>query len=150
MWEAIYTMDNFKVDPAIAHVFVKVVFVDELLRNVTDIDPEIFGTVQWSLEVKVADVKGDVFGSLAHRILLITSLKRSSDLVLVPTSPGYLMRLPPIVIQVRLGFIFGVERAHNFGVCDFFSAVLGDVVIVNAVECVGAFNKLDCFFQGWS
>ena len=91
-------MDNFKVDPAIAHVFVKVVFVDELLRNVTDIDPEIFGAVQWILEVKVADVKGDVFVSLAYRTLLITSLKRSSDLVLVPTLPGYLMRLPPIVI----------------------------------------------------
>ena len=47
-------------------MFVKVVFINEFLRNVADIDADIFRAFQWSLEVKVADVKGDVFGALAR------------------------------------------------------------------------------------
>ena len=44
----------------------KVVFMDKFLRNVSDIDAEIFGAVQWSLEVKVTNDKSDIFGALAR------------------------------------------------------------------------------------
>ena len=44
----------------------KVVSIDELLRNVAEIDADIFGVFQWSLEVKVADIKGEVFGALVQ------------------------------------------------------------------------------------
>ena len=65
MRETIDNTTNLEVDPAVAHVFVKVVFIYEFLWNVADIDADIFGAVQWSLEVNVSGVKGDVFGSLA-------------------------------------------------------------------------------------
>ena len=42
-------------------------------------------------------------------------------------------------------FVFGAECEHNFGVCGFFPAVLGDVVIVNDVEFVDNFDTLACF-----
>ena len=47
-------------------MFVKVVFIDELLRNFAEIDADIFEAVQWILEVKVLDVKGEILGDLAR------------------------------------------------------------------------------------
>ena len=47
-------------------MFVKVVCIDKFLRNIGEIDADIFGAVQWILEVTFADVKGDVFGALAR------------------------------------------------------------------------------------
>ena len=47
-------------------MFVKVVFIDELLRNFAEIDAEIFEAVQWILEVKVLDVRGELLGDLAR------------------------------------------------------------------------------------
>ena len=40
------------------------------------------------------------------RTLLKTSLESSSDAVGVPTSPVKVMRLPPMVMRVRLGSLF--------------------------------------------
>ena len=45
--------------------------------------------------------------------LLITSLKISSDLLGVSTSPGYTMRLPEIVILVRLRSNFFGRNSHR-------------------------------------
>ena len=84
--------------------------------------------------------KVNYFAPLRERTFLIEILKRSRNSVLVPTSPGYLMRLPSIVMQVQLGYcFFGRNVPHNFGVCDFFSVVLWDIVIVDDVACVGGF-----------
>ena len=59
-------MENFEVDPTITHVFVKGVLINELLRDVAEIDAEILGAVQWSLKVEVSDVEDEAIGSLAR------------------------------------------------------------------------------------
>ena len=64
MREDIDTTENFEVDPAISHVFRNFVFINEFSRNVSEIDADIFGSFQWSLEVKAADFKGELFGAL--------------------------------------------------------------------------------------
>ena len=59
-------MPSFEVDPAISHIFLKVLFIGEFLRNVSEIDADIFRAVQWSLEIKVSGVKGELFCALAR------------------------------------------------------------------------------------
>ena len=65
LWEAINATANFEVDPTILHMVVKVIFIDEFLRNVAEIDADISEAVQWSLEVEVADDERDILGALA-------------------------------------------------------------------------------------
>ena len=57
MQEAVDTTENFEVDPFVTHVFVSIVFIAKFLRDVAEIDADIFGEFQWSLEVKVSDFK---------------------------------------------------------------------------------------------
>ena len=47
------------------HVLMKVILINELLRNLAEIDADIFGVVQWSSGVEFSDVKGDLFCALA-------------------------------------------------------------------------------------
>ena len=42
-------------------------------------------------------------------------------------------------------FLFGTERAHYLGVCDLFTEIHGNVVRVDYVECVSAFDVLGGF-----
>ena len=54
---------NFKVDPAILDAVGEVVFCDEFFGDIRETDANVFGTVERSTEIEVADVKGDEFGA---------------------------------------------------------------------------------------
>ena len=62
--ESIHATTNFEVDPTIMHMFEKVVFVDDFLRDVAEFYADKLGSVRWSLEAEVADVEGCILGSL--------------------------------------------------------------------------------------
>ena len=64
------------------------------------------------MEVKVSDVKGDIFGAL-EREDIVDYVLLSSNALLVPTLPGYLMWLSPIVMRVKLGFLKG-KNVHTY------------------------------------
>ena len=49
LWEAVNATANFELDPTIPHMLMKVVFIDKLLRDVTEIDGDILSAFQWSL-----------------------------------------------------------------------------------------------------
>ena len=49
LWEAVNATANFELDPTITHMLMKVVFIDKLLRDVTEIDGDILSAFQWSL-----------------------------------------------------------------------------------------------------
>ena len=54
LWEAIHSTAIFEVDPTIMHMFEKVVFVDDFLRDVAEFHTDKLGAVRWSLEAEVA------------------------------------------------------------------------------------------------
>ena len=58
--ESVNAITNFKVDPAVdVDVVQEILFVDELLGDVGQHYADVFWPVEWGLEVKVFDVKGD-------------------------------------------------------------------------------------------
>ena len=58
--------------------------------------------------------KHTYFSPVRDSILLIMSLKSSSDSVLVRTSPGYQILVPQIVIFVQFGsFFLGITSQTN-------------------------------------
>ena len=62
----------------------------------------------------------------------------------VPTSLGYAMSLPPMVMRVRLVALpfLGLDFADNLGVRDFLPALNGDFAVLDGEEGVGAFYML--------
>ena len=74
-----------------------------------------------------------------ERTLLIISLTSLRDPIGVPTFPGQKIRLPPIVVRLKLGSSFcGKCFANHRCVGYLFSKFGGDSVIVNGMEGVGA------------
>ena len=58
MGKAITTLSNFEVYPAIAVATSEVVFLDELIRNVRELDANIFGIGHGGIKVEVLKVNG--------------------------------------------------------------------------------------------
>jgi hypothetical protein len=56
--KAITTLANFEVDPAIAVTTSEVVFLDEFIRDVGELDANIFGIGHRSVKVKILPVDG--------------------------------------------------------------------------------------------
>ena len=68
------------------------VFVDEFFGDVGDFDADIFWLVQGGVEVEIFEIKGCKVSPA------LGSLTSSSEPVGVPTSPGYAMLLPPMLM----------------------------------------------------
>ena len=62
MGEAVYTMVDFEVNPTISDRFKKIIFINEILRNVREIDANIFRTIYRGIEIEVINIKGDILG----------------------------------------------------------------------------------------
>ena len=145
MREAIDTTANFEVDPAVVHVFVKVLFVYELLRNVSEMDADISRAVQWGFRVKVSDIKGKLFGTLVREDTLDYELEKIKLCSFGSQVAQMFGAITANHDASAIGSFLGEERAHNFGVCNLLLVVFGDVIIVNDVECVGFLGPLGCF-----
>ena len=65
MWEAVDASANFEVDPVIVNMLHEVVFIDEVLRDVGELDFDVFRVVQRSAEIEVRDVEGAELGTFA-------------------------------------------------------------------------------------
>ena len=62
MGEAVYTMVDFEVNPTISDRFKKIIFINEILRNVREIDANIFRTIYRGIEIEVINIKGGILG----------------------------------------------------------------------------------------
>ena len=58
MGKAITTLANFEVAPAIAVMTSEVVFLDEFIRDVGELDADIFGLGHGSVEIEILQVNG--------------------------------------------------------------------------------------------
>ena len=72
-----------------------------------------YGRSGGGLQVEVAYVKYGELTPGREMTLLKTSLASSSVAVGVPTSPGKVMRLPPMVMRVRLGSLFSGQTLQT-------------------------------------
>ena len=64
--KAIDTFPNFEIDPNVLCKTMEVVLVDELFRDVGEVDTCIFATIERSDQVKVFYVEGEKLGTLSR------------------------------------------------------------------------------------
>ena len=72
----------------------EVVFVNEFLGDIGQLKFYMLWYTKWWAKVKKSISKHTYFAPVRDSMLLITSLKSSSDAVVVPKSPGYQTFLP--------------------------------------------------------
>ena len=92
---------------------------------------DIFGEVQWSLEVKVSGFKGDVFGTLALEDTVDCDFEKINRCSFCSHVAWAFNAVTTNCDASSIGVLFfGAERAHKFRVCHLFLEVVGDVVTV--------------------
>jgi hypothetical protein len=136
--KAIASLANFEVDPPVPIHTGEIVLLNELHRNVLDLDADIFRVGHGSVEVE--NFRSMVLNRapFLEMTLLRRSLTTSREAVLVPTSPGKQILVPLMVIRVWSGSSFsGQFFPDNHGMTDFLALVEGDVLIVDDEEGVG-------------
>ncbi len=62
--ETVDALCNFKVDPAVMCEGGEVVFIDEFLRDDSELNADILGAIEWCAKIKVGDIKAGKFGIL--------------------------------------------------------------------------------------
>ena len=91
----------------------EIVFVNEFLGDVGQHDTDVLWSVERGLKVEVFDVKGDRLCALPGENTVEDEFIRSSNAVLVPTSPGYVISWPALVMQVRSRSAFSGLTLHT-------------------------------------
>jgi hypothetical protein len=99
--ETIHATAHFKVDPGVTDNLVDLVLVNEFLGDVCKLDAEVLWPVEAGVEIEILEVHGGEPSVCWERILLMSNLTSSIESVGVPTSPGYAMLLPPMVMCIR-------------------------------------------------
>ena len=65
-YKEINAVTDLKVDPSVVDEVVEVILVDEVLRDVGDLDFRVLWIVEWICEVVVADIICDELGTFAR------------------------------------------------------------------------------------
>jgi hypothetical protein len=102
MGETVHATVHFEVDPGVAGNLVELVLINEFLGDVRKLDADILMSVEQGVQIEVLRY---MVASLAlgwERTLLTSNLTSSIEPVGVPTSPGYAMLFPPMVMRVWL------------------------------------------------
>ena len=131
------------------YVFVEVILVDEVLRDVGELDVYIFGIVEWRREVVVAGVVGDELGSFAGEYTLDPEFANidgggfSSGISGVDDSVAHDGDACAIGV-----FFLGAELAYDFREGDNFVAVAWDICKADDAKGVSVFDAFSAV--GWS
>ncbi len=106
MGKAIASLANFKVGPPVPICTGEVVLLNELRRNVRDLDADLFRVGHGRVEVEIFKVNGAESCTLPGDDAVEKEFDELREAVLVPTSPGKQILVPAMVIRVRSGSSF--------------------------------------------
>ncbi len=139
MGKAVIALANFKVDPAIAVPTWKVVFLDEFVWDIGELDANVFGIWHWSVEIEVFYIDGAGPCSLSGEKTVEEQLdgfergRVGANVAWIAdsiTTDGDTGAVRVILLRTNL--------ADNRGVADLLALVGHDVLVVNEEEGVGA------------
>ena len=142
MREAVDASADFEVDPVVVNVLHEVVFINEVLRDVGELDFDVFRTIQRGAEIEVGDVEGAELGAFAgentvnHELDKFKGSSFGANIAWVADSvAGYRDSG-----AVRISFLWA-NFADNIAVANFFETFGRNVSEVNDMEGVGAIYR---------
>jgi hypothetical protein len=140
--EAVDASANFKVDPVIVNVLHEVVFINEVLRDVGELDFDVFRTIQRGAEIEVGDVEGAELGAFTGENTVNNELDKfkgssfGANIAWVADSvAGYRDSG-----AVRISFLWA-NFADNIAVANFFETFGRNVSEVNDMEGICAVHR---------
>ncbi len=122
--KAITALANLEVDLPITITTLKVVFLNEFCRNVSNFNADIFEVWNWSIEVEVFEVNGAETCAWARKHTIEVKLDKFKG----------------CNVGSHIAWEADAIAAYHHGVADFLLFMLRDVVVVNKEEGFSAHN----------
>ncbi len=146
MGKTVTTLANFKVDPAVSVSAREVIFLDEFIRDVRELDANIFRLEHRCVKVIVLEVDGAELGAFPGEHTVeeeLDELKRGC----VGTHIARIAN--PVAADGDAGavgiILFRTDFTDDHGVADFLALVGRDVLVVNDEEGVGTrYSLVSC------
>jgi hypothetical protein len=129
---------NFKIDPAIGVTATKVVFRDEFVWDVWELDADLFGIGHGSVQIEIFDVDGAEAGTFPGENAVEEELDEFERGLVGANIVGIADSVAAIgdTGAVRI-ILLRTDIADDHGVADFLALVKRDVVVVDETEGVG-------------
>ena len=143
MGKPIAATANFIIYPAVTVTSQEIVFGDEVIRDISEFDADIFGIRHGGVQIEVLDVYGAEAGPLSgedtveeqfdkfKRCGVGANIARVADPVATDSDTG---AVGVILLWANL--------ADHHGMADFLALGGRDVLVVDEKECVGTFYSL--------
>ena len=143
MGKPIAATANFIVYPAITVTSQEIVFGDEVIRDISEFDADIFGIRHGGVEIEVLDVYGAEAGPLSGEDAVeekLDELKGGCVGAHIPrVADPAATNGDPSAIRI---IFFRADFTDDHGVADLLTLVGRDVLVVNEEEGIGASNTL--------
>ena len=142
MWEAVDASANFEVDPVVVNVLHEVVFINEVLRDVGELDFDVFRTIQRGAEIEVGDVEGAELGAFTgentvnHELDKFKGSSFGANIAWVADSVASYRDSG----AVRISFLWA-HFADDIAVANFFETFGRNVGKINDMEGIGAVHR---------
>ena len=132
---------NLEVDPTITGFVGKAIILDEFVRDVSEVDAGVLKEIERVVEVEVADVKYSKAGIATRDNTVKDKLGKFKG-------AGWRVNIARVANTIAnygdagvIGIVLvWLDFTHDFGVCNLFAAVTGNVVVCDDEECVVALD----------
>ena len=143
MGEPVESLDNFEIDPYFMCIRGEIIFIYKLLWSVFKADSEKLWSIHRRGQVKIADVKSNKACMAAGEEAAdykFDKFERSCRCANFPWV-AYVVSSNGDTRSVGILFL-GPILAHNFGVLDIVTAVVGDIFVSDDPESISSLDAL--------
>ena len=137
--EAVYTLCDLEVDPDVVAVFLDVLFLGKLFRNVLEANMDVFGVSKQGVEIEDLDIKGGKLGTGSVKETVdnnIGGFKGAGGCAAVSRVAN------AVATNGHMGAVgrglLGLDFTHHLSLCDILAVLGRDVFVFDDVEIVGA------------
>jgi hypothetical protein len=141
--KSVTSLANFKVDPAVSVLAQEIVFLDELVQDVRELDANIFWIRRRSVQIEVLEINGAEPSSFPGE----DTIEYELDEFKQGCVGAHIARIAnPVAANGDTGavriILFGTYLTNDHGVADSLALVGRDVLVINDVEGVGTHYPL--------
>ena len=141
--QTINAATNFEINPAVVCECEKIIFVDELVRNIGELNADVFGNIERSCEVEVFDIVTNEFSSgtreytvdlkleCFERACVGSNIARIDDAIAANGDASALFF-----------FFVGLDFTNHFSVCDLLASFRWNVFVSDDMKGFSTCNAL--------
>ena len=143
MFEPVHAFGELEIYPSVVYILIEVVFINDVLRDVSELDACVLGPVQWCVEVEIGEIHCHVFSARCGKGAVDYKFDGLQRCCFCTTIAGVVDCVTPDGDASSIDFFFiWFYLTHYARVCYIRYTILWDVVEVDWAHGVCSLHTL--------